>query len=266
MYDEYKYPGKCPDIKSAVPVEVQRIFDSCSERDCISALMVTLDEGFVLSEKTTVVKTRCAEVSNVCVTIDSIPFKNGYYAVDITYTFRLTMDAYEYSCTDESVPLCGTAVWNKRVILYGSKANIKTFSSTEESIGETDSCCRTINLPKVTVSVVEPIALETKIDCINTGNCGDIAVIRGITVTLGLFSVIRLTRPVCLLVPTYDYCIPDKECASPAESPCEVFGRLDFPTEEFFPSSCPMPAADNPPVGQYDADADYPPDSNNMDI
>lgn len=58
MYDEYKYPGKCPDIKSAVPVEVQRIFDSCSERDCISDLMVTLDEGFVLSEKTTVVKTR----------------------------------------------------------------------------------------------------------------------------------------------------------------------------------------------------------------
>ena len=49
MYDEYKYPGKCPDIKSAVPVEVQRIFDSCSERDCISDLMVTLDEGFVLS-------------------------------------------------------------------------------------------------------------------------------------------------------------------------------------------------------------------------
>ena len=44
MYDEYKYPGKCPDIKSAVPVEVQRIFDSCSERDCISDLMVTLDE------------------------------------------------------------------------------------------------------------------------------------------------------------------------------------------------------------------------------
>ena len=266
MYDEYKYPGKCHDIKSAVPVEVQRIFDSCSERDCISDLMVTLDEGFVLSENTTVVKTRCAEVSNVCVTIDSIPFKNGYYAVDITYTFRLTMDAYECSCTDESVPLCGTAVWNKRVILYGSKANIKTFSSTEESIGETDSCCRTINLPKVTVSVVEPIALETKIDCINTGTCGDIAVIRGITVTLGLFSVIRLTRPVCLLVPTYDYYIPDKECASPAESPCEVFGRLDFPTEEFFPSSCPMPAADNPPVGQYDTDADYPPDSNNLDI
>ena len=89
MYDEYKYPGKCHDIKSAVPVEVQRIFDSCSERDCINDLMVTLDEGFVLSEKTTVVKTRCAEVSNVCVTIDSIPFKNGYYAVDITYTCLL---------------------------------------------------------------------------------------------------------------------------------------------------------------------------------
>ncbi len=248
MYDDHKYHcGSSGAFKEAVSIEAQRIFDTCSERDCISDLSVVLDPCCCLTEAMTVIKTRCVEVANVCISVDSVPFKNGYYSVDITYTFRITMDAYENTCTDEAVTLTGCAVWNKRVILYGSKGNIKTFSSDDEVFGETDKCCRIINMPKVTVSVVEPIALETKIECIRSSSGCECSVVRGITITLGLFSVVRLTRPVSILIPTYDYCIPDKECCTPAESPKEIFGKLDFPTDEFFPSSCPMPLADIPP-------------------
>lgn len=235
MFDDYKRPN---DFKEAVSIEAQRIFDTCSERDCVQDLTVVLDSGCVLGDNITVVKTRCVEVSNVCIAVDSVPFKCGYYAVDITYTFKITMDAYEQTCTDEIITLRGSAVWNKRVILYGSKGNIKTFSSDDTVSGETDSCCRIINMPKVTVSVVEPIALETNISCLKISPaCDTPTITRGITVTLGLFSVIQLTRPVSLLIPTYDYCIPSKECCTPAESPQEVFGRIEFPTEEFFPVS-----------------------------
>lgn len=240
MFDEYKGDDG---FKEAMCIEAQRIFDTCSERDCISDLCVVLDPGCCLSECMTIVKTRCVEVSNVCIAVDSVPFKNGYYAVDITYTFRLTMDAYEQTCTDEAVTLKGSAVWNKRVILYGSKGNIKTFTSEDDTgTGETDRCCRIINMPKVTVSVVEPIALETRIDCIHVKS--EIAPVRGIVVTLGLFSVVQLTRPVSILIPTYDYCIPDKECCNPAETPCQVFERLEFPTEEFFPEARKEPRPD----------------------
>ncbi len=232
MIDDYKVDD-C--FREAMCIEAQRIFDTCSERDCIPDLCVVLDPGSCLSECMTIVKTRCVDVSNVCIAVDSVPFKNGYYSVDITYTFRLVMDAYEQTCTDEAVTLKGTAVWNKRVILFGSKGNIKTFTSEDDSSGETDRCCRIVNMPKVTVSVVEPIALETKIECINLKS--ELAPVRGIVVTLGLFSVVQLTRPVSILIPTYDYCIPDKECCAPAETPCQVFERIEFPTEEFFPSS-----------------------------
>lgn len=236
---EYK---KRPDFfKEAVSIETQRIFDTCSERDCICDLPVCLDQGCCLTECMNIVKTRCADVSSVCIAVDPVPFKDGYFSVDITYTFSLAMDAYENTCTDECCTLSGTAVWNKRVILYGANGDIKTFSSDDPiSSEEKDTCCcRIINKPKVTVNVVTPIALETKIDCkkIKTSCSCDPVHVKGIYVTLGLFSVIQLTRPVSLLIPTYDYCIPGKECCSPAESPCEIFSKLDFPTEQFFPRS-----------------------------
>ncbi len=232
--DEKNRPGL---FKEAVSIEAQRIFDTCSERDCISNLTVVPDPCYCLSDSMTVVKARCVEVSNVCIAVDNVPFKNGYYSVDITYTFRITVDAYEQTCTDNPVTIKGTAVWNKRVILYGSKGSIKTFSSENSSAGETDQCCRIVNMPKVTVSVVEPIALETKIECVKAYTGSDTVIARNIVITLGLFSIVQLTRPVSLLIPTYEYCIPDRECSCASESPEEVFGRLEFPTEQFFPSS-----------------------------
>ena len=35
-------------------------------------------------------------------------------------------------------------------------------------------------------------------------------------VTLGQFSIVRLERDTQLLIPAYDYCIPDKDCPAAA--------------------------------------------------
>ena len=55
--------------------------------------------------------------------------------------------------------------------------------------------------------------------------------------TLGQFSIIRLERDTQLLIPAYDYCLPDKECPGSAgeDDPCALFSRIRFPVEEFFP-------------------------------
>ena len=60
---------------------------------------------------------------------------------------------------------------------------------------------------------------------------------RMLLVTLGQFSLIRLERDTQLLVPTYCYCFPDKECVGscPEEDPCTLFSRIPFPMDEFFP-------------------------------
>jgi len=55
-------------------------------------------------------------------------------------------------------------------------------------------------------------------------------------VSLGLFSIVKLQRDVQLLIPAYDFCVPDKECQTSTESnPCELFEKLNFPVDEFFP-------------------------------
>ena len=54
--------------------------------------------------------------------------------------------------------------------------------------------------------------------------------------TIGQFSLIRLERDTQLLIPAYDYSLPEKECPGSSEDdPCELFGRIRFPVEEFFP-------------------------------
>ena len=58
-------------------------------------------------------------------------------------------------------------------------------------------------------------------------------------VTIGQFSIIRLERDTQLLIPAYDYSMPDKECPCVTEDdPCSLFGRIRFPMEEFFPPDC----------------------------
>ena len=59
---------------------------------------------------------------------------------------------------------------------------------------------------------------------------------RAVLVTLGLFSIVQMERDAQLLIPAYDYCIPDRECNCNTSNPCDTFKSIDFPVEEFFPA------------------------------
>ena len=59
-------------------------------------------------------------------------------------------------------------------------------------------------------------------------------------VTIGQFSTLRLERDTQLCVPACRYCAPTKECCDGEEceeDPCQVFSRVDFPMDAFFPES-----------------------------
>ena len=51
--------------------------------------------------------------------------------------------------------------------------------------------------------------------------------------------IVQLERDVQMMIPVYDFCLPDKECTSSGSSatddPCELFRRIKFPVNEFFP-------------------------------
>lgn len=230
-------PDQCPE---AVPVKVNRIFDSCSDRDCLSNVQITLDECG-LPPSVTLVKSRCIKVANICITVEQVPFNRGFYSIDLTYTFKVELMAYEKACSSPML-ITGTAYASKNVILYGGESSSKVFTSDKEaSCTNTDMncCCETINLPTASVQVVEPIALETKIvnNSQNPCECGKHEHERAVVMTIGLFSVVELYRPVTIMVPTYEYTIPTKECHTDVESPCAVFDKIRFPAEEFSPGT-----------------------------
>ena len=54
-------------------------------------------------------------------------------------------------------------------------------------------------------------------------------------VTIGLFIIVQMVCNVQMLIPAYDFCVPEKECVASSDNPCELFRRIDFPTSEFFP-------------------------------
>ena len=236
------------DSVSAVPVKLDRVFDSCSDKDCITNLQVSLECGGELPPQYTSVKTRCVSIDNICMTVEPIPFNRGYYTVDITYSFGVELLCYTRSCDPPAV-LRGTASASKSVILYGSESNTKTFFSNGAHIGDTNACCETENLPTASCRCVDPIALETRI-CVlppfphpgallsqDIPEQPAAAPRRTVMLTLGVFSVVELTRPVTVMVSAYPYQVPSKPCAADTDSPCEVFSRLNFPTEEFSPAS-----------------------------
>lgn len=60
--------------------------------------------------------------------------------------------------------------------------------------------------------------------------------LRKVYVTIGLFTIVRLERDVQLLVPVIDFCIPQHECVVATDNnPCDLFEKLRFPVDEFFP-------------------------------
>ena len=243
-----------PETGDAVPVKVNRVFDSCSDRDCISNVPVVLDDG-ELPADIQLVKCKCVRVENVCMRVEPVPFNRGFYNIDLTFTFRAELLCYTHACDTPTV-MEGTLYASKSSILFGSESNTQTFYSNGSSAGTTDACCDVVNLPTCNVQVVPPLALETKIGTIcrpgQSGQNEQVPVtVRTVVMTLGLFSVIELTRPVTLLLPTYDYTIPTKECTVDTETPCAVFDKMRFPTEEFSPAS--LSAENSPGCGCRDA-------------
>lgn len=239
-------------FKDAVCMEAMRVFDSCSSQDCLEDLLVSVDaQTQTLLNNASHVKIPCAEVIDAVFTVDPVPFNKGFYSVDITYTFRLELEIT--SCDDPTVTdAIGSCKFSKKVILFGSEGNTKAFRSDETNAPVINGCDCCSTMPIASVSVVDPIVLNTKllcnpcpptvicnVDCNDSQGCQDEPVIdpanRIVRTTLGLFSVIKLERPVPVLVPVYDYCIPLKECSSNTDSPCEVFDKIAFPTDEFFP-------------------------------
>lgn len=241
-------------FKEAVCIDAGRIYDSCSDKDCVEGVEVFFtDSGQAVIEQANSVKCKSIEVLNVLLDVEPVLFNRGFYSVDMTFFFCVKLETYT-SPLASCVNVTGLAVHNKKVILYGSEGNVRTFCSTDRyAMGSmpAEELCKT-NLPRACLQVVDPMCLSCQlIDCQPRCVCvpppqcvadyfeGNFTAgsrpNKTVCITLGLFTIVHLERNVQIMIPAYDYCVPDKESVTSGDDPCELFRKIKFPTAEFFP-------------------------------
>ena len=250
-------------LRDAVCVHTKKIFDSCRDKDCAEDLRFYPAQGCQeVIDRALSIKPGNAELLYVRIGVEPVGFNRGYYTVDVRFFYKVTADAFVGA--SRPVTVCGLATFNKRVILFGSEGSAKVFSSAcvEGALDELATMGR--NLPVAYVEAVDPIVLNMKL--VETCECRmcdcDLCEVpacvcdafgcdidyngggKRIYLTLGQFSIIRLERDTQLLIPVYDYCMPEKECCCGGDNdPCEIFQQVDFPVNEFFPPNtltCPQ--------------------------
>lgn len=250
-------------FREAVCIDAFRVYDSCADKDCLQDLRVYFTEaGQHVIDQACTARIKNAEVLTVYVDIDPVPFNKGFYSVDMTFFFEVNLDVF-LSPAACPVNVTGLSVYSKKVILFGSEGKVKVFNSGAcyDDIDLNSSPVK--NLPKATVQVAEPIGLSAKVCCNNHDSCdigchipesickkfgGEFQLrntSNAVFVTLGMFTIVQLERNVQMLVPSYDFCVPEKECVTTADNPCELFNRLEFPTDEFFPPRSTETNSDN---------------------
>lgn len=202
--------------------------DSCSDKDCLEDLQVfftPLNQAIV--DNATAIKCKSVQVYTVLMDVEAVPFNKGFYSVDMTFYFLVRLDAVVSPLTP-AVKVEGISVFQKKVILYGSEGSVNQFSSNRLYLAAGRSGLSDDNLPTANISVVNPICLACKLcdapDCREiTFSCPEVVSklfddefeavrpAKVVCISIGLFSIVQLERTVQMMVPVYDFCIPDKE-------------------------------------------------------
>lgn len=243
------YQTESNQFKEAVCINANRIYDSCSDKSCLSDLQVHFtDAAQARIDAAASIKCKSASVMQAVMEVDAVPFNTGFYSVDITYYFLVVL---EVSNGGISVPqrVDGIACYNKKVILYGSEGKTRMFCSDASEAVQRGSEV----FPKACVQVADPIVLSCKL-CNRSEAAGEpyFAIPQSVAcqfeggfdcepgqktvfISIGLFSILHLQRSVQVMVPAYEFHVPDKECLFTTDDPCEIFRKIKFPTGEFFP-------------------------------
>ena len=262
-------PGPVCDLSSvreSVCIHTRKIFDSCRDKDCVEDLrFYPTASAMELLSGCQMVRGGTAELLYVYTDVEPVTFNRGFYSIDMRFFYRVTLQV------GTGTPRCagaeGLCVFDKRCILFGSEGNAKIFSS-DTVYDELDVPGRVrSNLPVAVVEAVDPIVLSTRVaevaapGAVERGCLSEIpsfvaqsfggelvfddSTARRLYVTLGQFTLVRLERDTQLLVPVYDYCVPQSECdCGNQEDPCGLFRSVAFPMNEFFPPNSVEPPCD----------------------
>jgi len=249
-----------------VCIDANRIMDSCRDKDCFEDVQLLLSEtGQEIVETASSVRVKETKIVGCNIIADPIQFNRGFYQITVRMFTLVKCEACVVIGQPEE--FCGIAVTEKKVVLFGSEGGVRVFKNNARNgfCGLPGRAEEGWNSPTVVVEAVDPIALTAKIKekCHCHGHChcacspccgidelpesvsnlfgGSLRAQgentqKGLYVTLGFFSVIRVERSGQFIIQATDYSIPEKQCVITGdEEPCKVFEKMAFPVSEFSP-------------------------------
>ena len=264
----------CQNTTEAVCIQTNKVYDTSRSKECLENLRVYFcpaEQNLV--DRAISVRLRSADIIWVDLDVEDIPFNRGYYSVDIKFYFKVKLEVMTNigGCGSD---ITGFASYVKKVILFGSEGNAFSFSSTYRPNENDIRNPRRTNLPVAVCELVSPVGLAANLvevcndhcDCscgVSVDNVPEL-ITRNLFsdgllnnndeekrcyVTIGIFMIVRLERPTQLLIPCYDFCIPDRENDNNSDDPCALFEKFQFPLDEFFPPAGTLNATDTPGNG-----------------
>ena len=107
-------------FKEAVCINAGRVYDSCSDKDCVELRVVFTDTAQQIIDNATSIKCKAVQVMDVFMDVEPVPFNKGFYSVDMTFYFVVQLEA----CTMETItpiPVDGLAVFTKKSSCMAAK-------------------------------------------------------------------------------------------------------------------------------------------------
>ena len=243
-----------PEARETVRIHTSRIEDACIDKDCVEDLRVWLTQSSQAALESAVnARARNAELLHVYIDVEPIAYNPGRFTADLSFFYRITGEAL--SGVTRPAPLEGLAVFSKRVVLYGGRSQTKVFSSADNALLP-EALYRT-HTPDCVVEALDPMVLSSRLGEAPEGPGPAVPEIpqavralfpeepvltggRQLWVSLGQFSTVRLERSAQLLVPALAQPMPDRSCTDDPgtpDEPCDLFARVDFPTQAFYPEA-----------------------------
>lgn len=164
-------------LQEAVCVMTEKIYDSCKEKDCIENAPVIFNCPRRIQRLLRMainVKLKNAEICDVYADVEPVPFKKGFYTVDVKFFITVTLDFFiptNNACSTQIVTVTGVIVFDKKIVLFGSEGGVKIFKTHIVDDTSTDSSLQQDNLPLAVIEVADPLALTAKIVDVHKKHC-----------------------------------------------------------------------------------------------
>lgn len=170
-------------------------------------------------------------------------FKNGYWDISLKYVFEYRL-TFREADGDVIGTIKGNSIFNKKVTLFGS-IGTDLVIATDLFVGGDGNL--TLDADPFIIAEAKAVSLETEIKYafrrVSHGHGhGDEDIFpepSSVSVTLGLFTIIKLFRIVNLTVESRGFCIPPEAQEVSPLNLFQFFEELDFPMDVFAPPQKP---------------------------